>query len=340
MVLNIGKKSPPKPVPLPKASGSVGASASKPKPAPASSNKAAETAKKQATSAFVGASASAGGSAGAAKQKKEATIKSKLKELFTASKAKAKANTASKSSAGPSPAQASGSEAPARQQAAGSASAPAGARPSNAAGAGSAATAAPAAPGATAASGATATQAAARRDIQLDVPFYSQVSGGPQAPGVAQGSTACFDTAKAMAKANGATVLGSNERIQVATAEDAKGRVTADPARAQEGRNYIDSQLEAGRPVVAGVSHRDGTSNVDGITDHFVTITGRGTDENGKQYYTFLDPGTAHRDKAEGRFYVDEQSGNLYRPGAEATGSVVNRRFEVSMIRKNAEAAN
>lgn len=179
-------------------------------------------------------------------------------------------------------------------------------------------------------------------NVSLDVPFYSQFQAGN---GFTPGNTACFSAAVAMAKAAGATVLGSDQRIQVGLSEDSKGCLSVDPKAAAEGRGYIDSELAAGRPVVVGVSHKDDSFNVDGLTDHFVTITGTGVDANGKTYYTFNDPGTSHTDLGDGalnpnnRFYVDEKSGNLYRPGTAAEGYTVDRRFEVAMVRKNAESA-
>ncbi len=78
--------------------------------------------------------------------------------------------------------------------------------------------------------------------------------------------------------------------------------------------------------------------NVDAITDHFVVVTGRGVDAAAP---AFNDPATRNASRgadtnANNRFYVDERTGNLYRPGNVASGLVVDRRFDVSMIRPNA----
>ena len=175
---------------------------------------------------------------------------------------------------------------------------------------------------------------------QLDVPFYSQFESGH---GFTPGDTACFNASVAMAKAGGATVLGSDQRIQVGISEDTKGHLTVDPQKAAEGRSYIDSELAAGRPVVVGVSDKDSDYNVDKLTDHFVTITGKGVDENGKTFYTFNDPGTSHANLGDGtqnpnnRFFVDDTTGALYKPGADS-GYTVDRRFDVAMVRENAES--
>ncbi|WP_084609546.1 LysM peptidoglycan-binding domain-containing protein [Archangium violaceum] len=171
---------------------------------------------------------------------------------------------------------------------------------------------------------------------QVQVPYYSQFEGGH---GFTPGNTACFDAAKAMIGTLGVTVQGSDRRIQVGTSEDTRGRLTVDSARAQEGRNYIDSQLDAGRPVMVGVSHRDDDYNADQLTDHFVVITGRGVDEQGRTYYSFHDPGTRHTQigadtNPNNRFYVDDSTGMMYRPAQDGT-SIDRRAYDVSMVRIN-----
>jgi murein DD-endopeptidase MepM/ murein hydrolase activator NlpD len=171
---------------------------------------------------------------------------------------------------------------------------------------------------------------------KVKVPYYSQYEAGH---GYTPGKESCFKAAVAMAKAAGATVMGSNDKTQVATGEDSKGQVTVDPKKAAQGRKYIDSQLDAGKPVVVGVSHKDANYNVDKLTDHFVVITGRGVDDKGRTYYTFHDPGTTQQAKGadtnpNNRFYVDD-NGKMYRPGKQATGYVTDRQLEVSMVRHN-----
>ncbi|SET36030.1 LysM peptidoglycan-binding domain-containing protein [Stigmatella erecta] len=171
---------------------------------------------------------------------------------------------------------------------------------------------------------------------QVKVPYYSQFEGGH---GYTPGGKACFKAAVSMAKAAGANVTGPGDRIQVATGENSKGQVTVDPKKAAEGRKYIDSQLDAGKPVVVGVSHKDANYNADGLTDHFVVITGRGVDDKGRAYYTFHDPGTTQTSKGadtnpDNRFYM-EDTGKMYRPGKQANGYVSDRQFEVSMVRRN-----
>jgi hypothetical protein len=170
------------------------------------------------------------------------------------------------------------------------------------------------------------------------VPWFSQFDGRhvPDA-----GSMACFRACVAMARAAGVNVLGPGSRIQVGTGEDGSGRLSVNRQAAIEGQNYIDKELNQGDPVVVGVSYAAGRDyNVDQLTDHFVIITGRGQDSNGRTYYTFNDPGTTNggsgSDKnQQNRFYVDEKTGKLYRPG-NGQGGLAGKNYEVAMVRRNA----
>ncbi|WP_223633735.1 LysM peptidoglycan-binding domain-containing protein [Corallococcus sp. EGB] len=176
-----------------------------------------------------------------------------------------------------------------------------------------------------------------RPAVHVKVPYYSQFENGH---GYTASDTACFKAATAMARDSGATVLGPDRRIQVGKSENSIGALKVDSKKAAEGRKYIDQQLEAGKPVVVGVSHKDSNYNVDGLTDHFVTITGRGVDGKGRTYYTFHDPGTTNASKGKdtnpnNRFYVDDKTGNMYRPGKAANGYVTDRHYDVAMVRIN-----
>lgn len=210
-------------------------------------------------------------------------------------------------------------------------------------GAGAAATGAGASPptGAGQPGASTGTTATRPGDpVNVRTPFYSQFEGGH---GYTPGNTACFRAATAMARDAGATVLGPADRIQVATSEATDGSVTVDPTRMTQGRSYIDSELEAGRPVVVGVSHKAGyNGNVDRLTDHFVVVTGRGTNPDGSTYYTFNDPATRHATigsdtRVENRFQVGADGG-LYRDMANETSYLTQKDTWVSMVRRNRES--
>jgi hypothetical protein len=51
----------------------------------------------------------------------------------------------------------------------------------------------------------------------------------------------------------------------------------------------IDSALDAGHPVIVGVHYK---SDSHGATDHYVTVTAKGTDDSGAKFYKANDPGT------------------------------------------------
>lgn len=180
---------------------------------------------------------------------------------------------------------------------------------------------------------------APKPSVHAEVPFLSQFIGGQ---GFKEGGTSCFLACKEMARRAGSLVLGPERRIQFIISEDEAGRVKVDPREAAVGRDYLDQQLALGRPVVVGITHQtERKYNADLITDHFVVVTGRDMDAQGRTFYTFHDPATSRSDRGSdinpnNRFRVDERTGGLYRDGRRAVGFVVERRFDVSMVRRNA----
>ena len=170
--------------------------------------------------------------------------------------------------------------------------------------------------------------------VRPALPWVSQFDGR-YVPGA--GSTACFRASKVMTEMAGGSVLPPGQRIQIGIGEDHKGRLAVNSNAARQGIERIESQLSQNKPVTVGVSYKDANYNADGLTDHFVVITGKGQDENGKTYYTFNDPGTKHRslgsDKnVANRFYIDEKTNKLFRPGSGKPG-MINKNYEVSMVR-------
>jgi hypothetical protein len=150
-------------------------------------------------------------------------------------------------------------------------------------------------------------------EVHVDVPWISE--GPPW--------TGCKPTSIKMAALAGAHANEDN-------------RIT-DPAKE---RAYIDSELSAGRPVVVGVDHQYGS----GSRRHVVVITGRGTDANGRKFYTFNDPGCGGAaegkdTRPQNRFLVGPD-GALFRsavipgPGQK----VVNQQYSVWSVMKNRES--
>lgn len=179
--------------------------------------------------------------------------------------------------------------------------------------------------------------------VQLEVPWYSQhvdhgaVKGGPKS---------CNPMVKEMMKDSKAHVVprGSDEasNFNIADSKDALGRINPNPARAAEALAYIDGQLEAQRPVMVGVAWRTPSPGGNGgNADHYVVVTGRGVDEQGRRFYTFHDPGSKGVEKGgdscpTNRFYVDEKTNMLFRAGLQrAVMYSSDARYEVSQVRKN-----
>ncbi|HEY9839019.1 MAG TPA: peptidoglycan-binding protein [Candidatus Obscuribacterales bacterium] len=107
--------------------------------------------------------------------------------------------------------------------------------------------------------------------------------------------------------------------------EDGNGRVSVRHDQAMMLLDSLDEELEAGRPVIAGVSYRkqDGVEYNEGITDHFVLISGRGYDQAGT-FYTFQDPAGGRTHK----LHLDPISGRLSGKG-DMTGV-----YDVTLIHK------
>lgn len=111
--------------------------------------------------------------------------------------------------------------------------------------------------------------------------------------------------------------------VNVTRSEDGNGRITVNHDQAMISLDKIDEELESGRPVIAGVSYRkqDGVEYNEGITDHYVLISGRGRDAAGP-FYTFQDPAQGGTSKLR----LDPMTGRLSGRG-DMTGI-----YDVSMI--------
>lgn len=154
------------------------------------------------------------------------------------------------------------------------------------------------------------------------------------------GDTACAVTAFAQANEHNAKKLGARapklegpeQAIQVAYQEDANGRTVADGSQAARGREYIDKCLEKGLPAVVGVSYsHDNAQYNEGVTDHFITIDGRGHDEAGRAFYTYKDPGDGGR---AGKLYVDQSTQQLFKEERiKDAGYVKDLEYQVTQVR-------
>ena len=75
---------------------------------------------------------------------------------------------------------------------------------------------------------------------------------------------------------------------------------------------YVISALTNHIPVLAGVDAYPGSVNLDGTTDHFITIDAMGTDADGKKYFHFIDNSTGRIElgnSANNKLYYNETTG-------------------------------
>lgn len=127
--------------------------------------------------------------------------------------------------------------------------------------------------------------------LVLSIPWFSQFDAEHVDRA---GKTACFRACCAMAAAAGVKMPVSTEkRTQLASGEDAGGRIIPIPKAAGAAAVAIRNALLAGAPVIAGVNHKRGSLNRDGITDHFVLVVGMGVGADFPEVFLALDPGRA-----------------------------------------------
>jgi RHS repeat-associated protein len=118
----------------------------------------------------------------------------------------------------------------------------------------------------------------------------------------------------------------------------------------QLGIDYINRELEAGRVVQVGVDY-DATKNKnpDG-TDHFIVITGRGIDINGKPYFKFVDNRFLYNQEEKNAGMVDSKGTPLSTTGNRigmrkhslaGSGSINSKGiYTITLIIKNKESVN
>lgn len=100
----------------------------------------------------------------------------------------------------------------------------------------------------------------------------------------------------------------------------------------------INRHLDAGRPIIVGIAY-DINSNVnEGVTDHFVVITGRGFDTGkGQYYFTYMDPGYGESGRGcsvtENRLYF--QTPNSTPSLIDNHAGAYDYKFRVSQVRPN-----
>jgi hypothetical protein len=123
----------------------------------------------------------------------------------------------------------------------------------------------------------------------------------------------CLDLAKAQILKEGYKISGYGALGQTFVTYTASSGI--DKTALKDGVSYIISALQRGIPVIVGVDYKNGPSpgNTDNTTDHFIVITGMGSDVLGP-YFTFTDNGTNDVDKgmsADNKLHYNEALGLL-----------------------------
>ncbi len=111
---------------------------------------------------------------------------------------------------------------------------------------------------------------------------------------------------------------------------------------------YIDGYLQRNIPVLVGVDHtynrdldtkvasKTGNGYNEGTTDHYLTLSGIGKDEQGRKYYSFFDPGRDHPDKGSGsndRNRLLHEGGTRFKTSdTRKTGSSDSQVYHLSMV--------
>lgn len=168
-----------------------------------------------------------------------------------------------------------------------------------------------------------------------DVPWVYQIDKTKLGPNASW--TYCYYACEWMCKQVGTHPKGPRvSRIQIAASENTNGEITVIPGAVEEAKTYIDGQLSVKKPVIVGVSARDEAYNVDKITDHFVTITGKRI-KNGKVQYRYHDPGT--KSGVSNWFDIEPSTGNIWKDGkhfVKGKTYMHECHYQVSMVVKNA----
>ncbi|MFD1256297.1 hypothetical protein ACFQ3S_05770 [Mucilaginibacter terrae] len=122
----------------------------------------------------------------------------------------------------------------------------------------------------------------------------------------------CLTIARAqIAKVGNYTISGYDAPGQTFKINTKDGGI--DKPEAAKAASYMKAKIAAGIPIVVGVDYMPGApdKNYDGKTDHFVVITGMGTDATG-QYFSFFDGATAYAwygTSSQNKIYYNAEQG-------------------------------
>lgn len=90
----------------------------------------------------------------------------------------------------------------------------------------------------------------------------------------------------------------SDHVYQLIIKDNGKLMNSQDATRINDAKNCIDRHLNDNRPIIVGVSYDINKAGNEGVTNHFIVITGSGHDESG-DYYTYVETGRYHARESE-----------------------------------------
>jgi hypothetical protein len=132
--------------------------------------------------------------------------------------------------------------------------------------------------------------------------------------------------------------IGSSANVMQLYLEDKNGALYK-VGNAKDVFNTLNDHINANRPIITGVNHRDGhPGNSDKTTDHFIVITGRGYDAaKGQYYYNYVETGRTVDNGAgatsdSNRLYYDSSVGTFKTEDKAAQGG---KTYTITQIRPN-----
>lgn len=157
-----------------------------------------------------------------------------------------------------------------------------------------------------------------------------------------QGVTDCLALSRLQAGKLGWTCNGYDAAGQTFKVwSNRTGTLVHDAVELRKGINYMLTSLNNFVPVIIGIDDRTGSPNLDGLTDHYLTVVGAGTEPDGRHFFRYYENGVGpshlmlatHKDL---KLYYDATAGTL--EGTSHTGYMKNATFKVTQIRRSVSA--
>ncbi|MDR1631802.1 MAG: DUF6443 domain-containing protein [Dysgonamonadaceae bacterium] len=109
--------------------------------------------------------------------------------------------------------------------------------------------------------------------------------------------TNCYQASLQMLKNDGVTTAGRGYEVIIVNRGE-NGSAGTGNDNFNTGVSIINNALGNGNPIIVGIDYKDGYSNVDGMTDHFIVVSSMTENINNgnvtRTTYNFFDPGTKH----------------------------------------------